>query len=81
MEDALIESLKDEEKNFKEDSIYKKFVPIGNFYILKNIKIEIEKSWIGSNIGYLLRCLQGTDLVTLYSLVSYRVVSRIADIL
>eukprot|EP00828_Plagiopyla_frontata_P044241 TRINITY_DN7166_c0_g1_i3.p1 TRINITY_DN7166_c0_g1~~TRINITY_DN7166_c0_g1_i3.p1 ORF type:complete len:245 (-),score=52.34 TRINITY_DN7166_c0_g1_i3:150-884(-) len=69
-EAALLESLKNEESNFSENTKAKQFIPI-----------EIEKTWIGQNIGYLLKCLQGNESVNLYTIISYRIVSRIADIL
>ena len=51
-------------------------------YVNENmIPVEIERTWAGKNIEYLLQCTTGNDAVDAYHFVSYRIISRIADVL
>ena len=45
------------------------------------IPIQIEQTWAGRNLEYLLQCTIGEDAVDAYHLVSYRIISRVADVL
>ena len=45
------------------------------------IPIEIENTWSGRFLENLLLCMTGTDALPAYHMVSYRIISRIADVL
>ena len=46
-----------------------------------HIPIDIENSYIGRNIEYLFQCTTGKEGLYPYSIVAYRLVARLADIL
>ena len=47
----------------------------------EHLPIDIENTWAGMSIEYLLRCLQRKDALLPYHNVSYRVISQIANVL
>ncbi len=51
--------------------------------LMKNypIPIDIENTYIGRNMEYLFRCMAGNESLEPNSIVSYRIISRIADLL
>jgi len=51
--------------------------------LMKNypVPIDIENTYIGRNMEYLFRCMVGNESLEPNSIVSYRIISRIADLL
>lgn len=46
-----------------------------------HIPMDIECTWIGNKIDYLFQCMTGDEAIQPFSLVSFRLISRMADLL
>lgn len=45
------------------------------------IPIEVEQTWSGRFLENLLQCTSGNEALMAYHMVSYRIISRMADVL
>ena len=48
---------------------------------IKDIPIDIESTYIGKEVNTLLDCISGIETISPYSDVSFRILSRIGDVL
>ena len=46
-----------------------------------DVPIDVECTWIGRKVDHLFQCMTGDESILPYSLLSYRLISRIADVL